>query len=200
MTVSVDTKKLEAGLKKLTKTFSPEVVLDEMELVAEALLKKAIDSPIPSDTRFLANSATSIVEKNRKAVVFGFNRVYAAFQDAPGRSSPYIIKPRKKKWLYVPLTQAGRRHRLGANPQSEGLTFGGFVRRVKGTGGGGGGGGADYILAKEVVVPIKPYGSAIGPNHYFSETLKRNVNWSLEAISKRLEGRLGKDFKKGGKK
>jgi hypothetical protein len=200
MAATVDTKKLENGMKKLQKAFGPDVVLREMGLIAEAILKKSIDSPIPSDTRFLANSATSVVEKNRKAVVFGFNRAYAAFQDAPGRSAPHVIKPRKKKWLYVPITQAGRRHRLGANPKNEGLIFGGFVRRVKGTGGGSGGRDrADYILAKEVVIPIKSYGSAIGPNHYFSETVKRNVNWSLEALSKRIKARLKRNFKEGGK-
>jgi len=178
------------GVDRLQKILGEDTLAD-MELVAEALLKKSIDSPIPSDTRALANSATSNVVKSRNTVIFGFNRVYAAFQDAPGRTTPWVIKPRRKLWLFVPLTQAGRKHRLGANPKNEGLVFGGFFKRVGGKKGRRNGNiPADYILAKQVIVPIKPYGSPIGPNHYFSETLKRNGDWALERLSKMISRRL----------
>ena len=41
-------------------------------------------------------------------------------------------------------------------------------------------------------LPPKPYGSAVGPNFYFSETLRRNQKWFLEEVAKRVQRRLGK--------
>ena len=203
MALEINTRSLEKGLRKLAEVYSADEVLKDMELIGQQLIKRAIEAPVPSDTRGLANSGDVLVDKGRKEVVIGFNKSYAAFQDAPGKTTPHIIKPRRKKYLYVPTSQRGRKHRIGNNPKNEGLIFGGIVRSVGGGSRGGSSSGpqqkADYILAKEVIVPIKPYGSALGPNHYFSETMKRNVKFTLEALAKRLARRLGDKLKpKGG--
>lgn len=175
---SVNTLELEKGVKKLTKVFGSDAVVKDLDLIAEELLRRSIDSPIPSDQRNLANSAATFVDKRRKEVSFGFNRSYAAFQDAPGRTTPYIIRPKRKKILYIPLTQKGRLHRRGNNPKDEGL-----VR------------GKDYFLAKKVTIKIKAYGSAKGPNHYFSQTLEENTDFALKALALRLERRARKELK-----
>lgn len=172
--VEIDTTGIEKGLTELMKRFGSKQVVNQMEVIADELLSRAEDSPIPSDTRQLALSATVHADDRKKEVVFGFNKVYAAFQDQPGRTGVVVIKPRRKKFLYVPLNQRGRKHRLGNKPSDEGLTW-----------------GVDYVLKKEVRIKIKGYGSALGPNHYFSETIKRNVNWALEALAKRLERLMG---------
>lgn len=178
---TVITKSLEKGIKKLQKVFTDDSIVDEVRLVAAELLRRAIDSPIPSDMRMLANSDTINVNVKKKQVTFGFNREYAAFQDAPGRSAPYVITPKRKKALFVPLNQKGRQHREGNNPNLENLEW-----------------GKDYVLAKKVVIPIKPYGSATGPNHYFSETIKRNTNFALEALTLRLRKRGEEALRKEG--
>jgi len=180
--ISIDDKDLREGLHTMFRQLSPEVVVDDVELVAEELIRRAIDSPIPSDRRFLANS--DVVVKRKDHVTFGFNRIYAAFQDAPGRSTPYTIRPRTKKILYVPISPRGSRlHRRGNNPRDEGL-----VR------------GEDYVLMPRVVIPIKSYGSAVGPNHYFSETLKRNQEFVINTIADLGSRRLSKRFKPSRKK
>lgn len=168
----VDTRPLEKGIRKLQKVYSDEAIVDELELVADELIRRAIDSPIPSDQRNLANSATVNRRVKQKEVIFGFNRQYAAFQDAPGRTSPYVVRPKRKKILYIPISQKGRLHREGNNPRLEGLER-----------------GKDYVLARKVTIPIKPYGSAVGPNHYFSETLKKNTDFALRALALRLQKR-----------
>lgn len=172
---------LRAGLKELSRSFSPEFLVDDVELVAEEVLRRAIDSPIPSDTRGLANTATTV--KRKDEVRFGFNKVYAHFQDALNRTQPWIIVPRVKKILYIPISTKGRLHRHGNNPIDEGLER-----------------GKDFVLAPRAVIPIKPYGSAIGPNQYFSETVKRNVTFMFFAISSRAEKRLGRVFQPSKKK
>lgn len=166
----LDMRGFERGLRDLAKRFDPRAITFELELVADELLRRAIDSPIPRDQGNLERSATVNRNVQRKEVVFGFNRVYAAFQDQPGRSGIVTVKPRRKKMLYIPISQRGRMHRYGNNPNNEGLIW-----------------GVDYVLKKSVDIRIKPYGSALGPNHYFSETLKKNVNFMLDALAKRLE-------------
>lgn len=170
----IDMSDFEKKLKELAKKFGGRALLNELEFIADELLGRAIDSPIPSDTRQLELSATVQMNASKKEALFGFNKVYAAFQDQPGRSGQVVIKPRRKRVLYVPISQKGRKHRLGNRPQDEGLNW-----------------GVDYVLKKEVRIRIKPYGSALGPNHYFSETLKRNINWALEALAKRLARLMG---------
>ena len=91
--------------------------------------------------------------------------------------------PRVKKILYIPISTKGRLHRRGNNPLDEGLER-----------------GKDFILAPRAVIPVKPYGSAVGPNHFFSETVSRNVDFMFEAITDRAEKRLGKRFKRSKKR
>ncbi|UCG53553.1 MAG: hypothetical protein JSW58_08345 [Candidatus Latescibacterota bacterium] len=172
----VDTSKFSKRLSKLAKKLTDKTgVLDDMEFLADELLARAENSPVPSDTRELARSAATVRNDDRKEVVFGFNKVYAAFQDQPEKKSgTIVIKPRRKKILYIPLTSKGRRyHMYGRDPNLEGLVY-----------------GRDYILLKEVRIPIKAYGSELGPNHYFSETIKRNINFVFETLAKMIGRRL----------
>lgn len=174
----VDTKDLEKGLRKMAEAFGGESAVKEMDLVAEELLRRSIDSPVPSDTRNLANSASTFVSKSRKEITFGFNSKYAAFQDAPNRTAPYVIRPVRKKILYIPISQKGKLHRAGNNPKLEGLKR-----------------GVDYVLAKKAVIPIKSYGSVKGPNHYFSQTFRENSDFALRALALRLERKARKKLK-----
>jgi len=175
ISIELDMKEWNEGIKKLSKQFTGEAITFEMEVVANQVLKKAIDSPIPSGLRMLELSATTVRNNSKLEVAFGFSKSYAAFQDQPGKSGSIQIKPRVKKALYIPLTRAGESHRYGLNPvTAEGLKP-----------------GVDFIIRRKALIRIKPYGSALGPNHYFSETLKRNVNFMLEALTKRLQQKLG---------
>ena len=178
----LDSKDFVEGFEILGKQLSPETSLDDLEFVAHELIRRAIDSPIPSDTRMLANSAA--VVKGRAGVTFGFNRRYAFFQDSARRKRPWIIVPRVKRILYIPITTKGRRlHRYGNNPADEGLEF-----------------GVDYVLRPRVTIKIKPYGSAIGPNHYFSGTIQKNKRFTFQAISKLTGKRVGRKFKRSSKR
>lgn len=199
MPITVTSNTMEKGIRDLRRLFDDDDILEEMEVIGEQIIKIAIDSPIPSDTRQLANSGTTVVDKPKKTIIFGFNRVYAAFQDAPNQTKPQVIRPRRKTWLYVPVSRRGKTHRLGNNPESEGLVFGGFVRRVVGGGRRNRDNDADYILAKEVVIPVKGYGSALGPNHYFSGTIARSADLMISSLARRLEARLRKRFPLAGK-
>lgn len=176
---TVDTRSFEAGIKRLGKLFSKESVVQELELVADELINLAKDSPIPMDTPEggLASSDTVNVYRNKGEVEFGFNKPHAAFQDQPGRSGTVIVRPRVKKILFIPLTRKAKRtHQRGRNPNDEGL-----IR------------GKDYVLARIAKIPIKAYGSELGPNHYFSETLRRNKDWALETLATLLEEKLRRD-------
>ena len=182
ITVDIDDSSFRQGFRVLSKELSSEVTSGDAVLTAEEIIRRSIDSPIPSELRALANSA--VVIKTREKVTFGFNSRYAFFQDSPGRSVPWIIVPRVKKVLYIPISPKGRRlHRRGNNPDDEGLER-----------------GVDYVLRSKVVIPIKPYGSAIGPNHFFSETIRRNVDFIFESISDSAGRRLAKKFKSSKKR
>jgi len=161
-------------LKKLKVRWSKESLTEELEEIAEILLSRAIESPIPTDTGDLAGSGATERDPRRGEVRFGFNKVYAAFQDADGKSEQVIV-PKRKKFLYVPLTQKGKKHRAGLNPKDEGL-----VR------------GKDFILTKRVVVKTKPYGSEVGPNMYFSQTMRDNTEFVFEEIARRMTNRARK--------
>lgn len=171
----VNLTQFEKGLRELAQKFGRDTVLPDLELVAEEFLNRVIDAPIPSDMRRLANSS-AVVREGPAKVVFGFNSVYAAFQDQPTRSGGVVtVRPRRKRILYVPLNQRGKLlHRRGMNPATEGLVW-----------------GKDYVLKREVKIPIKPYGSEIGPNHYFSGTLKREAGDMLEALARLVKRRMG---------
>jgi len=172
--MTMDTREFDRGIQKLIKQFSKEQVVAELEVLADQLLKKAIDAPIPSSTRNLANSAAVNVYPKQGEVVFGFGAGYAAFQDQPERKGGVVvIKPRVKKFLFIPITAKAKKHRIGNNPANEGLEP-----------------EVDYVIRRSASIPIKPYGSALGPNHYFSQTLRDNGKWALAAFAKYLARKL----------
>lgn len=126
----------------------------------------------PVDQGTLQSSANS--ERVKNGVKFGFNTEYAAAQDLGFKGE--TIKPRRKQALYVPISDKGKRyHTLGANPSTEGLKW-----------------GVDYVLKQQVHVPNKSYGSAKGPNKYFSETLERNKEEALGVFRDQLRKELDK--------
>ncbi len=162
------------GLEKLVASVTKsEKLLIDMDLVANEVLTRAIQSPVPRDTADLERSASTSVDTKKREVIFGFNKVYAAFQDAPNKSGSIVIRPKKKKFLFIPLTKKARLHRIGNNPENEGLKR-----------------GVDYVLSKKAVIPIKPYGSEIGPNHYFSETLAKNVTFIFKSLAEKIRIRF----------
>lgn len=183
----VDITAYAKSLEVLIERWTLPVITDEMAALAQIILRHAIESPIPSDTRQLEESGQVEKDPQKGTVVFGFNRIYAAFQDSghlPGATERVVTPNPPKKFLFIPLTQKGRRHTVGANPKDEGL-----VR------------GEDYILAKKAVIPIKAYGSALGPNRYFSRTFETHVDWFFEQLGASLEADLtfvGSKFKKRG--
>lgn len=172
----VDDSEVRKGLQTLESRFSKESLSTRVSVpLAQQLLEFAIESPIPRDKGTLAGSDSVQLNSANGEVTFGFNSVYAAFMDQPGKTGYVTIKPRRKKALYIPLSRKGEKHRFCHNPKDEGLEW-----------------GKDYVLKKSVRVPIRTYGSSKGPNHYFSETLKRREKWFFEAFARRatrvLEG------------
>lgn len=155
-------------LRNLKKEWSSEKILKEMSRIGDILLSRSVEAPVPTDTGDLAGSSNKEVDKSKNQVTIGFNKVYAAFQDA-GKKSSQTIKPKKKKLLFIPLTQKGRKHVLGRNPRDEGLKS-----------------GVDYVMVKQVTIKTKPYGSPIGPNRYFSGTLQRNKDFVFEELARRM--------------
>ena len=175
--INIDNKKFKEDLKRLQKTWGPESLTKEAATIAEELIAITIEAPVPTDTGELAGSAAVETDLGSGKVRFGFNKVYANFQDGDGRKIQ-VIRPKRKRSLYVPLTQKGRRrHRLGRNPKNEGLKF-----------------NEDYTLAKEVRTTTKPYGSPIGPNQYFTGTLTRNRDFFFEQFVIRMD-RLAEEKK-----
>lgn len=185
----IDISAYAKSLADLIEEWTLPVITDEMAVLAEYILSAAIDSPIPSDTRWLEQSGLVEKDPSRGEITFGFNVVYAAFQDSGHFvGTERIIKPHPpKKFVFVPLNQAGRKHSTGANPKDEGLTR-----------------GVDYILKKEVRVPIKAYGSIRGPNKYFSRTFEDHVDWFFDQLGASLGADLkaigAKHKKRGGRK
>lgn len=176
MPATVNTKSFERKFRKMIRGLSPKGAERGVYLTCRHLLNVAIRSPIPSDTRALANSDAiniRISGQTKLIATFGFNKAYAAFQDQPGKSGIVEVRPVRKKMLYVPISQRGRLHRLGNNPRNEGLVY-----------------GEDYVLKKVVRISIKPYGSPKGPNHYFSETLKRQTDDTFQRIARIVTDRL----------
>jgi hypothetical protein len=196
MAVEIDISSLEQGIARLRDRLGERFLVQTLDLVAEELLNLAIEV-IPTDQGTLGRTGTTSVNLKKKEVIFGFNSIYAAFQDAPGKKSgdKHIVKPVNKDWLFIPLTEKARRvHRPGNDPNNEGLLFGGFASQV-----GPGPGGprperdnSDYVLAKKAIIPIKAYGSNVGPNNYFSGTLSRNKDFALSAIARGIRTRLSR--------
>jgi len=168
--VTIDNKKFKEDLKRLQKKWGVESLTKEAASIAEELIAMTIESPVPTDTGDLAGSAAVETDLGAGKVRFGFNKVYANFQDGDGRSIQ-VIRPKRKKFLYVPITEKGRRrHRLGRDPKTEGLEL-----------------KIDYTLRKEVQVKTKKYGSPIGPNQYFTGTLSRNRDFFFEQLVIRMD-------------
>lgn len=162
----------EQGLKKLRQVYSDANILKVGERLCWKLIRKAIVSPVPQDEGTLRNSATVQPYPSQKRVDFGFNTIYAAFQDQPLKQRGIVtVTPVRKKCIYIPLTRAGKKnHYPGNNPQDEGL-----IPEV------------DYVLRRWAEIPIKPYGHYLGPNHYFSKTFRdAQQGWFLRELAETL--------------
>ncbi len=167
--INIKTEEFTKKLRSLQSIWGLKALTKEAAIIAQELITKTIEAPIPTDTGDLTGSGAVESDLGAGKVRFGFNKVYANFQDGDGRSVQ-VIRPKRKKVLYVPLTDKGRRrHRVGRNPRTEGLVF-----------------GEDYTLKKSVRVSIKPYGSPIGPNQYFTGTLSRNRDFFFEQLVIRM--------------
>lgn len=129
---------------------------------------------------------------------FGFNRIYARLQDWPKAlgPGPVIVRPKRKRWIYVPLTKRARTKPYGAIPPPDWI-FGGFVMRLGRSRprrnflskAASQGWQADYVLAKEVHIPVKSWGSSRGPNRYFSETFnhcKKAITDALRNMARNI--------------
>jgi hypothetical protein len=180
LTVGSDGRELELFLKELEKEWSAQKLLKELERIGQILLSRAVEAPVPTDRGKLAGSTKSETNKGKKEVTIGFNKVYAAFQDG-GKKAEQVIKPRKKKFLFLPISKKGRKHVTGRNPRSEGLKQ-----------------GVDYLLVKKVTVKTKAYGNPVGPNKYFSETLRQNKEFFFKEIARRMSLKADKAAKKSG--
>jgi hypothetical protein len=175
--INIDAKEFTKKLRSLQSIWGLKSLTKEAAAVAQELITKTVEAPVPSDTGELAGSGAVEANLSRGIVRFGFNKVYANFQDGDGRSIQ-VIRPKRKRALYVPITEKGRRrHRIGRNPLNEGLVF-----------------NQDYTLKKSVRVSIKPYGSPIGPNQYFTGTLSRNRDFFFEQLVIRMD-RLAEEKK-----
>lgn len=173
----VDIKLFRDSMNRLKRDFRNADFMKDLVAVGQSIIAQAVNSPVPLDTGELARSGH--VEPSRKPgeILLGFNKEYAAFQDSGYVSGDVrVVKPRRKKLLYIPLTRAGEAHQYGANPEEEGL-----VR------------GKDYTLTEEVRIKIKPYGSDVGPNLYFSETLRRRTPTIFEDLVKLMRRRLARE-------
>ncbi len=167
--INIDSKEFTKKLRSLQSIWGLKALTKEATAIAHELISKAVDKA-PSDVGELKGSGAVESNLGKGIVRFGFNKVYANFQDGDGRSVQ-VIRPKRKKALYVPLTQKGRKgHRLGRNPKNEGLEF-----------------KVDYTLKKEVRVSTKPYSSTNGPNKYFTGTLSRNRDFFFEQLVIRMD-------------
>lgn len=174
--INIKTEEYTKRLRTLQSIWGLKALTKEAEVIAEQLISKAIDV-IPSDVGELAGSGAVESNLSTGIVRFGFNKVYANFQDGDGRSTQ-VIRKKRKRALYIPITEKGRRqHRLGRNPKNEGLEF--LI---------------DYTLKQSVRVSTKPYGSPIGPNQYFTGTLSRNREFFFEQLVIRMD-RLAEEKK-----
>ena len=110
--INIDAKKFKDDLRRLQKKWGLRSLTKEAAGIAEELITKAIDSPVPSDTGGLSGSGSVESNFDSGKVQFGFTKIYANFQDGDGRSVQ-VIKRKRKKALYIPLTEKGRRrHRF----------------------------------------------------------------------------------------
>ncbi len=111
LSINIKTSEFKGLLTGLKATWGIKALTKEAAAVAEELIVKAIESPVPTDTGELAGSG--VVESNASAgtVRLGFNKVYAAFQDSPVKNVQ-TISPKRKKALFIPISARGRKHRF----------------------------------------------------------------------------------------
>ena len=169
--LTIDNAAFDRMIKQAAERFGVERATRKAHVLAQQLIEFAVESPVPVGyTGELQDSGVVESDARRGEVKFGFNKIYAAFQDQPNRYGAVEIRPRVKKMLYIPLNRKGAlTHAYGRNPREEGLVY-----------------GVDYVLRKKVRIPIKSYGSELGPNHYFSETISRRAQWFLNELAKAL--------------
>lgn len=168
------------SMKALEQRFKPEKAHEMARNLAQSYISDSINAPIPTDLGELAASGSVQDGDAQGEVVFGFNKEYASFQNLPRSGEVAIIRPKRKKKLYIPLTRRGRlKHQYGANPAEEGL-----VR------------GVDYVLKDEVTIKAKPYGSDVGPNRYFTGTLERRLKNLEEDVATLVEVKLAEVSKR----
>jgi hypothetical protein len=170
--VKVNVGGLRKSVQALIRAWGQEQVMDACWKPAQQMLNWAKNAPIPRDVAagggLYASGAVERMSSNR--LRFGFNRVYAAFQDQGDNAGLLVVLPRHKRSLFIPLSNKARRtHVAGVSPSAEGLVW-----------------GEDYVLAANAVIQIKGYGSSLGPNHYFSGTLKRKGKWLREEIARQV--------------
>jgi len=153
-------------VKKLNKMLPTRTTTDKLlhfgatMIVTESKLKAPVDFGELRDSEKVIRKR---IDKKRGMYIFGFNRVYAEVMDRGFRER--IIRPKKAKALYIPITRLGKR----TGPQkgsrrglSQSRNSGGAVA------------GRDFIFAKSVKAPkMKSYGSKRGPNRYFSGTIRK---------------------------
>lgn len=171
-TAVIDLKGLRSRFSAIRERITPDAVMAQLRALGQAILTDAVNSPSPVDSGELMRSAV-VEQTSVNEITIGFNKEYAAFQDQGSKTGIATVRPKRKKWLFIPLTaRAEKDHRPGGNPKEEGLIFGGFCNTVGPAGAAKGPPDADYVLAKKALIKIKPYGSDLGPNHYFSQTWK----------------------------
>ena len=109
--INIDTKSFTKDIRRLQSIWGLESLTKEAAAVAEELIAKAVEKA-PTTTGELAGSGAVETNRRRGIVRFGFNKVYANFQDGDGRSIQVISRKRKKA-LFIPLNEKARRgHRF----------------------------------------------------------------------------------------
>jgi len=105
--INVNTTGFTKKLRELQSIWGLESLTKEAAAVAEQLIAIAVDVT-PTDVGELAGSGVVEATPKKGTVRFGFTKVYANFQDGDGRSFQ-TIKRKRKKALFIPLTEKGRR-------------------------------------------------------------------------------------------
>jgi len=122
-----------------------EMILAESRLHAPVELGELRDS----DTKNLISLNDDVARWE-----LGFTERYAEVQDRGWKTR--IIRPVNAGALFIPLTRRARR-----------AGSGGYLGLIHGT---------DYILRNSVRTPrVRRYGSDVGPNRFFSGTIKKMV-------------------------
>lgn len=131
------------------------------DLINKAQLKAPVNFGDLQRSQFLKKSINAKGDRNGYRI--GFNKNYAKQMDTGFDTK--IIKPKKAKALYIPITRRGAR---------TGPTSGGIRRLSQSRGQGGPQVNRDFVFRKSMKAPrVKTYGSQRGPNRFFSGTIER---------------------------